>query len=255
MLKRKEVNQSTNQNIQLSKDGTHYIIEDTPYRRVTDFLSERLFKPFDSLSTAINFKRKNNSNNTPSLNVNDQMHYWSLNGKRAAAYGTAVHLFAEMYILDPTTKPINNRERAVVKFLTDHKLKYKVLTTELKVWSPAHKLAGTIDCILQDLQTQELLILDWKTSEDLTKSYNKCINELKAYPQSKQTIYSAQLTTYRELARLGTTERGKLNISSCIIVELSTTGTYTIHNITNLTSEITTVLNSIVDYEILITQQ
>ena len=45
--------------------------------------------------------------------------------------------------------------------------------TEMMVWDEEYKLAGSIDMIFIDLNTNELIIVDWKRSKEIKKTIFK----------------------------------------------------------------------------------
>jgi hypothetical protein len=181
-----------------------YKIDNTYLDRVTSWINT-FEKPFNPLGVSVGLTSSNNKKGiVNTLTPQQRVHYWNLNSNRATSYGTGLHIFSEMYDLDPTsTIPMFNKEYAVVKFIKDSSKTYRLIGNELKVYSKRYKLAGTIDRLIQNIHTGKYCIMDWKTSSDIDKTYNKYPKDpFKKYPQCKRSHYEIQLGTYRLLGNI-----------------------------------------------------
>jgi hypothetical protein len=188
--------------VTLDLDAKHYTIDGIQLRRVTDWIKS-FEKPFDPMSSAIGIRRSANDKGESSLLPNEQVHYWNLKSNRAKSRGTAIHNFAEMYDIDAEHSiPVDGYEEAVKQYIEDNKYNYRVIGNEVRVYSKKHRLGGTIDRLVQHIYTGKYAIEDWKTSEDIDKSYNKMKEPLKKYPQCKRCSYEIQLTTYKHLGNI-----------------------------------------------------
>jgi len=241
--------------IELDKEGKHYIIEGVSLERVTHWL-EQYTKPFEPMNTAIGVRHSHKTKGEPSLSPDKLVHYWNLNSKRSNSYGTGTHCFAEMYIMDnENTIPDLPREKAVVLFLQDILKDYKVIGVELRVYSKKYKLAGTIDLLLQHSSTGKYLIVDWKTSSNIDKTYNKLKEPFKLFPQSKRMEYELQLGAYKLLGFIELPNHLILRVKpdefeTSKLVILNGNGTYSIELVNHIPEQlIQEELEKRADYE------
>ena len=130
---------------------------------------------------------------------------WKKKGEVAAALGSEVHNFIEEYLntgkcieVSDAAKPLTV---SAYKFIQEVILKeYDVIGVEKVVFDPELKTAGTIDIILKDKKTGQIIIGDWKTWEpNKYLKYNRFQNGLHAFEYinaSKLSKASAQLWAY-----------------------------------------------------------
>lgn len=232
--------------VTLDKVNNIYNVNGIPLDRVTTWI-QLYYKEFNAINAAIGVRKRCNNNNEQSLLPNELVHYWSLLGQKAASYGTAVHLFAELYDLDNRTEPINGFEIGVKDCINALASNYEVVGNELKVFNINAGLCGTIDRLLRNKLTGKYLILDWKTSKEIDKSYNNMLAPFNNYPHSKRTVYTIQLNTYKCLGSIETKD-GIINISKgdfegLWLIILNLDGTFTVEVCDDMTELITMELN------------
>lgn len=249
----KKEHKEVKQRVVLDEVNRCYVADGVKLKRVTEWL-EQFKRPFDSFNVAIGMRRAANIKGEKSLTPVEQVKYWNLQGKRAVNYGTAVHTFAEMYDMDNTTLPISRKEKAVVSFINDTEERYELIGNELRCFNKAYGLGGTIDRLLRDKKTGKYIIMDWKTSKEIDKSYNKLNKPFNMFDQSKRNEYSIQLTTYQLLGYIEIEEKVlKLkpdDIQEMWLVILNDNGTYTIEIVeTDFRPLLEQVLEGQKDYE------
>lgn len=228
--------------IMLSSDKGKYIIDGIGLERVTNWIHNYISE-FDAYGAAIGAKRKANINGEDCLNPNKKVHYWNLNKERSMAYGTAVHLFSEMYDMDESTVPIFVKEYAIKKFIDDTKDRYFLIGNELKCFSKKYKLAGTIDRLLKDKETGKYIIMDWKTTFDIDKDYGKKMKEpFKQYKNSYRNHYELQLIVYKNLEHIEINgyimDISADDIQEMWLVILKDDGTYVVEIVRNIDENI-----------------
>ncbi len=212
---------------------------------VTTWIHRKFCRPFNSMGAAMGKKKSSNMKGIKCLNPKQLVKYWKLNANRAANRGTAVHVFAEMYDMDPfNTYPEDPKEYAFIKFTNKANSKYKLVATEQRVYSEAYGLAGTVDRIYYNPTNDTYIIADLKTSKELDKHYNKMLGSLKRYNQTKINTYRAQLTVYKALYKA---LFGKI-VSELWIVHLKPDSTYEVIKVEPF-KEIEQELGDNIDYD------
>jgi len=128
----------------------------------------RFFPKFNAEKVANKIAEKRNT--TPQQLLNQ----WNKKRDNACDCGTFVHLYAEMLINgDQLPIPRFARERrlcdqaarAVVALLK----RFDVIEAEKIVFSPTLGIAGTIDLLLQDRVSKNIIIADWKQNEKIDR--------------------------------------------------------------------------------------
>jgi len=146
---------------------------------------------------------------------------WDQNRDQAAQAGTLMHKTIEDFL----NLPEQTREEARLHFCEHkqvplphsqtpefmrfmafwnalaQKRHYRPYRTEWLVFDADKRLAGSIDLILEDKRTGELLIVDWKRSKEIKmenrwQSGKHCLSHL---PDCNYIHYSLQLNIYRHL--------------------------------------------------------
>lgn len=138
------------------------------------------------------------------------MAQWTEKRDESAAYGTAVHAYAEALVMGRALpEPATDRERAAFK-VVDRAVSmlarsYEWVAAEQIVFDPAWRIAGTIDLVATHRETRRLAIIDWKTCEKITAdAYGRmCLPPLAHLPASKLTRYALQLGLYATILRDG----------------------------------------------------
>ena len=121
---------------------------------------------------------------------------WRAKREYAAARGTMIHLYAESY---PYFDDIKIKEHEYVhNFFNDLDDKYVYVGSEIRTYSTSLKLAGTIDLILYNTETNKFVISDWKSNEDIYKNESGFLNEpFNEIRNTKLNSYMLQLNYYK----------------------------------------------------------
>lgn len=176
----------------------YYYGEDT-LLSVTQFI-KKFTKPFNALFPSIAKSKKNLRMKTGITNPIKLRKYWRLNSERASNLGTSAHVFAEMYVMDRTTKPITGYDHAAIKAIHWLEQKFEFISQEEVLYNTNYLLAGSCDLIMKDRKTGEYAAGDWKTTVDMFKTYNKLLTPFDNLKDSAINKYSIQLDTYSLLA-------------------------------------------------------
>jgi len=183
----------------LFDEVTHtYYYKNTKLLSTTQFIKQ-FTKPFNPLFPSIAKAKKNAKEKTGIVDAKTLRKIWKLSGSRASHLGTAVHEFAELYVLDPNTQIKTKYDEGIVKAINKLREDWDIIHQELIVYSAKYMVAGSIDLILRHKKTKEYAIGDWKTTVDLKKYYNTMDEPFKIH-DSALNKYSIQLDIYSILA-------------------------------------------------------
>ena len=193
------MNQLFNNQITLDRDAHVYKLEnntDLEFISVTTFI-DKFFEKFDAI--AIAKKLVSNNRKYMDMTVEELLQQW----KESADYGTKVHEELENFILHKTPL-IEQKSIQGIQWLKSYLVKsnFKIFT-EVIIYSEEIGISGTIDLLLLNQDTNEYVLMDWKTSKRIdTKSYQ---NKRGIHPatedveDTKFNHYALQLSLYRYL--------------------------------------------------------
>lgn len=132
---------------------------------------------------------------------------WLAKGKQASLEGDNVHLYAEGKLSEWSAHrlpaPISDRCTAIFKKVDDELFKtlqdYQFIAAEMIVFSPDLGIAGMIDLIMFDPVLSEVLILDYKTNEELKweNPWQEGLPPVEHLQDSDKAKYTLQLSTYQ----------------------------------------------------------
>lgn len=130
---------------------------------------------------------------------------WKLIGNEASMMGTRVHLFSECF--PNFDYPMDWREQAVLDFYEWLPDNYVVLFLELRVYDESTLHAGTVDGLLLNKDTGNLVIFDWKTNKrNINEVYNnkKLSGDFSNMHNTNLNKYTIQLSDYANVIQTNT---------------------------------------------------
>ncbi len=130
---------------------------------------------------------------------------WKYVREEASNAGNRVHAFAECF--PNFDLPMDWKEEAVLEFYEWLPKNYEVLFLELKVYDEETMHAGTIDGLLYNTDTGNLVIFDWKTNgRNINELYkNKNLKgKFKNLKSTSLNKYSIQLSDYAHMIQKST---------------------------------------------------
>lgn len=225
-IKSKILKKNENSNLIFQEKEHKYFIENNiELTSVTTFLSQ--FFPFDMQKVARDVAEKQWTTEDEILNE------WEI----LRDSGSNIHDIADKYcknekLDDLEIKSIQN----VISFFNDFK-QFEIIASEIKIFSKKFKVAGTIDVILKEKDTNRLFILDWKTSRkeiDKKECYKMAKGIFSELPNNKYYKYSAQLSFYANILK----ENYDIQIWDFFLVHLKYDGTYKKIDTINLSYEL-----------------
>lgn len=175
------------------------------YVSVTSFL-KGCFKKFDSVKIAKACSKGINPKYS-GRDYRDILSDWKKEAIRGTSEGTNVHEYAEYWGAPPgkSIKPMSDRCKLVFnqvdiayrKLL----LQFKFIAAEIIVFSPKLRIAGTIDLLFYDQETNEIIIIDWKTNKTISTEnlYQKCLSPIEHLQETDINKYGLQLSLYQHV--------------------------------------------------------
>lgn len=157
-------------------------------------------KEFNSYYAAES-KYKSNLKEYPDT-IKDPAYYrkrWDNIRNEASSAGTRIHHFAEAY--PHFEEPICKKEQGVLDFYKWLDVsRYVVLFTEFKLYDEEISNAGTIDLMLYDLETESIILADWKSNSKSIFEYtgnSMLLSPFSGYKETSFNEYSIQLSHYQ----------------------------------------------------------
>ena len=131
---------------------------------------------------------------------------WKDNGKVAAELGTGLHEAIERFYLNNANNDdkLDGKTRTEWDYFLQFQKQYqlKPYRVEWMIWSSEHKLAGTVDMVVEK-DDGKLVMYDWKRSKDKIckqeRNYRYGKGPLSRVKDNKYYKYALQLNLYRKL--------------------------------------------------------
>ena len=193
------MNDLFNDNIILLEPEHKYQLKsdlDFEFKSVTE-LASIYFEPFNEVAIASKLVAEHRR--YAGMEVQELISKWH----NARDYGTKVHEQIELY-LNNDSIPDTAEASVAIDWLKKYQMKSDIkIHTEVRVYSKELKLAGSIDILAYDKNTDMYEILDWKTSKSIEQtSFN---GKMGRHPITSHLMdcnyihYSMQLSFYRYL--------------------------------------------------------
>lgn len=131
------------------------------------------------------------------LTESELLQQWKEKGILSAERGTRIHKFAEDWVNNNALEPSDDAEKGIIQFFKDHP-NYVVITQELIMFHKLYMYSGTMDLLLYDTETEDFILADWKTNEDLHKNFKKqkLLEPFTDMLQCPLNLYKIQLSLY-----------------------------------------------------------
>ena len=183
----------------LKEPGHKYVLQTDPsidFHSVTEVIGN-YFQPFDKQAIAEKLVARNIK--YADTTVEALIAKWDA----ARDYGTKVHNEIELYI-NQSIIPDETRASNAIEWLEKYQMKSDIdIYPEIKIYSKELKIAGSLDILAHDKDTDMYEIIDWKTSKSIdTTSFNR---KMGTHPITSHLMdckfvhYSMQLSFYRYL--------------------------------------------------------
>jgi hypothetical protein len=198
-------------------DPSHiYKWENKKVPSVSSFV-HRFAKPFDE------YEKSKKKSLQLGVSQDEVLEMWADTRDNACADGHEVHSFAEHEIqgYNPPLPGAGRPLELIMEYLDirkKHMQNIRCLGAEVRMFSKTLNLAGTADLLLQDTQTGDIILGDWKTNKKFKSygGYNKLGWPLLSIYENHLTKYSIQLTLYKMMLK----ENG-INTDKAIIIHIA----------------------------------
>jgi hypothetical protein len=203
-----------------------YYLQGKPLYKSVSNLIKDFYIPFDE-----DFVSKNKALKE-GLKPQDYLDEWHKKRDKSLFIGKQAHLFGELYAFNRNLRPKTNFDIAIMKFWNDLPSHVIPLITELPMYHKVKLYGGTADCILLNTETNNLIIIDYKTNEDLFKNFKgqKLLERFSGYLDTPFNKYQIQLSYYKLLL-----EQTGYFVSTTKIVWLKPDGNYELFDTKDLT--------------------
>lgn len=203
----KEINKHDRDERIIFEESNHqYFVDGDPnYISVTTLIKE-FFPKFDSDLIIKKMQASNNWKNSVyyGMTVDEIKQQWKEKAEKAARLGTLLHNTIEDYYNGKDPVPDELIQDGFQQFLEFHE-KIKNTTslipfrTEWCVFHEEFRIAGSIDMIFIDPETNELHIYDWKRTPNLKKTnrFQNAFDPISYLEDCKYIHYSLQLNIYK----------------------------------------------------------
>jgi len=181
-------------------EKTHtYKVDGVKYASVTTVV-KKWFQPFNAPVQAARYAAKHGKT----------AKHWMKEWQKTAVFGTRIHSFAEKFLKERVfPKTSDQRERRFQEHIGRFVEKeiwggFEVVFIEHKTFSEKHHLAGTVDLVLRDTESNGLLLADWKTNKQIRQcnTWAAGFKELSHLDDCNYVHYSLQLNLYRALLNI-----------------------------------------------------
>jgi hypothetical protein len=151
----------------------------------------------------------------------DVLNEWEFKRNASSAFGDKIHSYAEFLLQkkeqwekkDLIIESSDYRDKVdsycqqldiLIPKLLDF---YELLGAEKIIFSPEHKISGTIDLLMRNKRTGQLAIFDWKTNEEIrlkhkTNEKQTGFNFFFKIPDANFYHYQMQLSTYARILEI-----------------------------------------------------
>ncbi|MGB5217363.1 MAG: PD-(D/E)XK nuclease family protein [Smithella sp.] len=131
---------------------------------------------------------------------------WKSEGDRGRSEGENFHAYVEARLFNlPAPKPISERcEKLFVQgddALRKLQKRFMFIDAEMMVFSPELGIAGQIDLVMFDQNTNEMIVLDWKQNReiDTENNYQNLLPPIDHLQSAALHQYTLQLSLYQFL--------------------------------------------------------
>ena len=157
---------------------------------------------------------------------------WKETADVAIKRGNEAHLFGELFAFNRDLRPQSQFEVAIMKFWNDLPAHIVPITTELQMYHKEQLYAGTADIVLYNMQTEKLIIGDYKTNKDLFKNFKnqKLTGRFSNFLYNPFNKYQLQLSYYQILL-----EQTGVEVSGRKLIWLLPDGNYNLYDCQDLT--------------------
>lgn len=173
---------------------------------------------------------------------------WSIKANYSTVIGRDFHYYVTMFLkygkaVVPVTNCLDNRIREFHKFWAHIRRKIDIIEVELKVAHKDYAVAGTIDCLCRNTETNTYFIMDWKTNQHIKfkNDYGSIFSSpLSHLDNCEYNKYCLQIAFYKEILE----SSFNIELNDGCMVHFPEIREYRIIPAKNMDLEVKTILNS-----------
>lgn len=141
-----------------------YFLDTFELNAVTNHINS-FRKEFESFRIASRLAKLYNEKHNLKNKYNERhasyyLELWNAKKEMACNRGTYIHLYAESYPF--FDEPKIKEHHYIQNFWNDLDTKYIFIGSEIRVYSSKLKIAGTLDCLLYNIETEKFVVIDFK---------------------------------------------------------------------------------------------
>jgi hypothetical protein len=171
------------------------------------------------------------------ISISELEEKWNQKRDIACDMGHDTHYFLETYRPGLEYLADIPQKKAGIKFFRDFiytsKPRYFIITQELRMVQRIFRYCGTTDLLLWDSWEEKIVIADWKTNEDLFKTYGYLKPPFDYFESNPFNKYQLQFNYYQLCI-----EQGKYKVGDRWLIYLDNQENYTIHKVQDLTKQL-----------------
>lgn len=194
---------------------------------------------FDKISVARHVADRDN------IDVQEVLESWKIRRDFSAVKGGEFHLYVSVFLTKnrklPVQTPIDNHLKAFHKFWGKNRDRFRIIATEFFVYDEQCKMAGTIDCLAQRVDTQDFVVFDWKTNKNIRMKnafYETFKKPLEHLDHCEYNRFSLQLSFYRLLLKKAL----NLSVEKAFFVQFNENQEYTLCEAACFDAEVANIL-------------
>lgn len=187
-----------------------YTIDGVKLVSGTELISKYV-KPFDTaMISEMSAKKYQREGHATLGDARMVRQYWKLLGEHASGLGTTGHIFCKLYWLNRNTVPITQLDVNAKKVMDAILQKYDIIEMELPRGSKKYLIGYTLDIVLRDKVSGEVVIGDFKFSSKFNNEQYKKLKGRNAsllnepFGEFRDVAYdkgSIQLALYKKLLK------------------------------------------------------
>ncbi|MCH8519202.1 MAG: PD-(D/E)XK nuclease family protein [Nanoarchaeota archaeon] len=177
---------------------TYFVDSKKISKSVTEFIND-FFKEFDSklvIEKWYGYWQSNENSKYYGMAKEEISGYWKKTGEESRDRGTLLHKAIEDYELEG--KIVDTTEFKQYLNFKNEFSNLKIIISEYRVFDEELSIAGTIDCIMQDSDSKEFYIFDWKRVKEIKEtSQDNALYPLEHLANTNYWKYALQLNMYK----------------------------------------------------------
>lgn len=166
---------------------------------------------------------------------------WDIRRNFSIVKGTEFHLYVQTFLNEnreiEILTPIKKQVEDFHQFWNKNRNKYEVVATEVIIADDDLKIAGTVDCIVRHIPSNNFFIFDWKTNQKIREKNpvaQKMLAPFNHLDHCDLNKYSMQMSFYKYLINKNTS----LEIKNAYLIHFPPQLDYKVHIVKDFSKEV-----------------